>query len=132
MLRPVPACLFPHQPRGVTLRSNGAARAVPSEPATEGPDGREEAIVMGTDHDVAAARRAARELSSAVESLRRHYGDTVDVRRLHADAERIHHDLELLAGPEPVPAGAPLEIIPDGDYPPEFWQDAGDEGVGRR
>jgi hypothetical protein len=87
---------------------------------------------MSLEHDVRAVRRAARELADAVDALRRHFGDHVDLRRLVMDTERIGHDIELLAGPEEAAGRGPLEVIPDEDYPPEFWQDAGDEGVGRR
>jgi hypothetical protein len=81
--------------------------------------------------DVAAARAAAQALSRAVQSLRSHYPDGVDLQRLVADAGRIETDLDLLCGS--AQADAPqreLEVIPDGDYPAEFWADAEDEGVG--
>jgi hypothetical protein len=82
--------------------------------------------------DVAAAREAARELNRAVESLRRHYPDGVDLQRLSADAARIETDLDLLCGAvRDSAAPRELEVIPDGDYPADFWADAEDEGVGR-
>jgi hypothetical protein len=83
--------------------------------------------------DIAAARSAAQELARAVEGLRRHYPDGVDLQRLVADAGRISVDLDLLCGAEHA-SSAPreLEVIPDGDYPAEFWADAQDEGVGRQ
>ena len=75
--------------------------------------------------EVGAARRAARDLVRAVEHLKAEYGDSVDMRRLLADAQRISEDLDLLAGPDaPEPGlGEPI-MIPDHDYPPEFWNDA--------
>ena len=83
--------------------------------------------------DVAAARRAATELIRAADSLRRHFGDTVDVRRLVHDAERISADLDLLVGPEAkVPGQQPSEVlVPDTPYPPEMWDPSEDEGIGR-
>jgi hypothetical protein len=82
--------------------------------------------------DVARARNAAAQLTQAVEALRRQAGDTVDVRRLRQDVQRASEDLELLVGPAVAPAPAPtLEVIPDRDYPPDFWGDAQDEGLGR-
>ena len=82
--------------------------------------------------DVAAAREASRTLARAVEALRRHFPDGVDLQRLVTDAGRIDADLDLLCGS--TRAGqqrADLEVIPDGDYPADFWADAQDEGVGR-
>ena len=75
--------------------------------------------------EVSAARRAARDLVRAVEHLKARHGDSVDMRRLLADAQRISEDLDLLAGPDaPEPgAGEPI-MMPDHDYPPEFWHDA--------
>ena len=75
--------------------------------------------------DVSAARRAARDLVRAVEQLRARHGDSVDMRRLVADAERVGEDLDILAGTSiPDPGLAEPIVVPDHDYPPEFWQDA--------
>jgi hypothetical protein len=90
---------------------------------------------MTGESDVSSARAAVRELQRAVEGLRRHYRDALDVQRLSLDVSRVAEDLDLLAGPEPAVGGGgavPLEVIDDRDYPAEFWADAGDEGVGRR
>jgi hypothetical protein len=77
---------------------------------------------------VAAARRAARDLVAAVEALKQGSGaagDTVDMRRLLADAQRISEDLDLLVGPEPAPAVSdPPIVVPDHAYPPDFFRDA--------
>jgi len=75
--------------------------------------------------EVSAARRAARDLVRAVEHLKAKHGDSVDLRRLLADAQRISEDLDLLVGPDtPLPGvGEPI-MVPDHDYPPEFWNDA--------
>jgi hypothetical protein len=77
---------------------------------------------------VATARRAARDLVAAVEALRQGSGpagETVDMRRLLADAQRISEDLDLLVGPEQTPAPTePPIVVPDHAYPPEFFRDA--------
>ena len=88
------------------------------------------------DEDVAAARRAVQGVERAVAALVRHYGDTVDGRRLLADVGRLGPDLDLLCGsatPAAKPAPAPLtrEVIPDTPYERDFWMDAEDEGIGR-
>ena len=89
---------------------------------------------MSAEEDVAAAREAVKQLDRAVQALSRHYGDSVDVRRLKADAARLEEDLSLLCGQEqaapPAPV-RPLEIIEDRDYEHSFWMDAEDEGLGR-
>lgn len=85
------------------------------------------------DNDIAAARRAARSLEQATADLLRHYGDTVDARRLRADVQRLTDDLDLLCGkqaPAAAPQPAAREVIPDTSYTHDFWMDAEDEGLG--
>jgi hypothetical protein len=89
------------------------------------------------DEDIQAARRAVSGLERATDALLRHYGDTVDVRRLKADVSRIGADLDLLCGtPAPPSAATPAapppqrEKIPDTSYTHDFWMDAEDEGLG--
>ncbi len=87
------------------------------------------------DDDISAARRAARTLEQAAAALVRHYGDTLDVRRLQADVGRVTDDLDLLCGKEPAvtpapPPPVPREVIPDTEYAHDFWMDAEDEGLG--
>jgi hypothetical protein len=53
---------------------------------------------MPVKDDAAAARRAAQALKQAVDTLTRHYPDTVDVRRLKTDVGRLSEDLDLLCG----------------------------------
>ena len=74
--------------------------------------------------DVTAARRAASDLVRAVEILKNRHGDSVDMRRLLADAQRISEDLDILAGPKAPPVDEEPILIPDHEYPPEFWHDA--------
>ena len=87
---------------------------------------------MADRPDLSAVRSAVLELTRAVDDLRRSAGDTMEVRRLTVDASRIAEDVDAIAGeaPPPRPAEQPVQI-PDGDYPPEVWADAADEGVGR-
>jgi hypothetical protein len=91
---------------------------------------------MPIKDDAAAARQAVQTLKKAVDGLTRHYADTVDVRRLRADVERLDDDLDLLCGtalPREAPEAARprLEVIPDVEYEHSFWMDAEDEGLGR-
>jgi hypothetical protein len=90
---------------------------------------------MPVKDDAAAARRAAQALKQAVDTLTRHYPDTVDVRRLKSDVGRLSEDLDLLCGTAlPRGADAPrpvLETIPDLEYGHDFWMDAEDEGLGK-
>ena len=76
-------------------------------------------------------RHAVRDLLQAVEGLARDYADSPDLRRLTVDAQRVAEDVDLLLGAS---RSAPLsqpDVIPDEDYPPGFFADAEDEGVGR-
>ncbi len=88
------------------------------------------------DEDIAAARQAVRTAERAVTALLRHYGDSVDGRRLRTDVERLGPDLDLLCGAARPAAATPAppvvrEVIPDSSYAHDFWMDAEDEGVGR-
>ena len=90
------------------------------------------------DDDVTAARRAVQQVERSAEALARHYGDTVDVRRLRADVGRLATDLDLLCGTspppaavrQPAPAAVTREKIADTSYTHDFWMDAEDEGLG--
>jgi hypothetical protein len=84
------------------------------------------------EQQVAAARRAARELAAAVEGLERVFPPSLDLRRLAEDTARISADLDLLAGGRtPQPAVA-LEIVQDVEYPASLFEGADDEGLGPR
>lgn len=81
-------------------------------------------------HDLQAVHRAAHDLTRAVADLEHVAGAHVDVRRLVEDVRRVHADLELLGIHAPPRDEEPI-AIPDEDYPPEFFADAHDEGIGR-
>jgi len=53
---------------------------------------------MSLEQDVAAARRAIDALEEACAPMTRHFGDTVDARRLRIDVARLRDDLNLLCG----------------------------------
>jgi hypothetical protein len=76
---------------------------------------------MSLEQDVAAARRAIDALEQACAPVARHFGDTVDARRLRIDVTRIRDDLTLLCGARPSAAYEPFAgVYGDGD----------DEGLG--
>lgn len=86
---------------------------------------------MSLQEDVAAARRAVLELEEATAAVRRHYDDTVDVRRLTTDVARLSADLDLLCGAAQASPPPALEVIDDTEYSHDFWMDAEDEGLGQ-
>ena len=53
---------------------------------------------MSLEQDVAAARTAVDTLEQACATVTRHFGDTVDARRLRVDVARLRDDLSLLCG----------------------------------
>jgi hypothetical protein len=76
---------------------------------------------MSLDQDVAAAQRAIDALEQACAPLAKHYGDTVDARRLRIDVARLRDDLTLMCGARPYAAYEPFAgVYGDGD----------DEGLG--
>jgi hypothetical protein len=77
---------------------------------------------MSLEQDVAAARRAVDALEEACGPVTRHFGDTVDARRLRVDVARLRDDLNLLCHAEPAYAGEPR-------YATAAYDDGWDEGV---
>jgi hypothetical protein len=77
---------------------------------------------------VAATRAALTSLAAAVLRLRHEYGDTLGVRRLTSDVDRLHADLDELGSPAPAhrPPVGPEEMIPipDEPYDESMWTDA--------
>ena len=58
---------------------------------------------MSLEQDVATARQAVDALEQACGPVTRHFGDTVDSRRLRIDVARLRDDLNLLCGAAPHP-----------------------------
>jgi hypothetical protein len=83
-------------------------------------------------HDaVASTREALTRLAAAVLVLRNEYGDTLGVRRLTADVDRLAECLDHLGDPQPGHRPAvsddELILIPDDPYDETMWQDAQSE-----
>ena len=76
---------------------------------------------MSLEQDVAAARRAVDELEAACSPLTRHFGDTVDARRLRVDVGRLRDDLNLLCGAQARAVHEPFAAV---------YGDGDDDGTG--
>ena len=76
---------------------------------------------MSLEQDVAAARRAVDDLEQACALVTRHFGDTVDSRRLRVDVSRMRDDLTLLCGSRPAPHAWPAADA--------YWGDGFDEDL---
>ena len=86
---------------------------------------------MSAEDAVAATREALTSLAAAVLRVRTEYGDTLGVRRLTADVDRLNESLDLIGDPQPghrpiVPTEEIVEI-PDDPYDESMWQDAQSE-----
>jgi hypothetical protein len=83
---------------------------------------------------VSGVQEVLQRLTQAVERLRAEYGDTLGVRRLTSDVQRIGADLDELGDPQPGyrpgPRPEDLEEIPDREYDASMWSDADQEGFG--
>jgi hypothetical protein len=76
---------------------------------------------MSLDQDVDTARQALDALERACAQVARHFGDTVDARRLRGDLGRLSDDLTLLCGARQHAVHEPFAgVYGDGD----------DEGLG--
>jgi hypothetical protein len=86
---------------------------------------------MSEQDAVAATRAALTSLAATVLRVRNEYGDTLGVRRLTSDVDRLRADLDELGGP--LPGHHPgvdkqdLLEIPDDPYDESMWQDAQSE-----
>jgi hypothetical protein len=76
---------------------------------------------MSLDQDVAAARQAVDGLEQACLTVTKHFGDTVDARRLRLDVARLRDDLDLLCGARTRTAHEPFAA---------FYGDGDDDGIG--
>lgn len=86
---------------------------------------------MSSPDAVAAARAAITSLAAATLLIRNEYGDTLGVRRLTADVDRIQAALDDLGPPKPghQPATNKAQMlqIPDEPYDESMWHDAESE-----
>jgi hypothetical protein len=86
---------------------------------------------MSSKDAVGSTREALTTLAAAVLRIRNEYGDTLGVRRLTSDVDRISEDLAELGDPKPghTPGvdKADLLEIPDDPYDESMWQDAQSE-----
>ncbi len=86
---------------------------------------------MSAQDAVGSTREALTALAAAVLRIRNEYGDTLGVRRLTSDVDRLNESLDQLGEPQPGhrPAvGADeMVMIPDDPYDESMWQDAQSE-----
>ena len=87
--------------------------------------------MLGSQGAVGATREALTTLAAAVLRIRNEYGDTLGVRRLTADVDRLAESLDNLG--DPLPGHRPgvkadeMVLIPDDPYDESMWQDAQSE-----
>ena len=86
---------------------------------------------MGAESSVGSAREALTSLAAEVLRIRNEYGDTLGVRRLTADVDRLAEALDQLGDPQPghqpAPSADEMILIPDAPYDESMWQDAQSE-----
>ena len=86
---------------------------------------------MSAQDAVGSAREALTTLAATVLRIRNEYGDTLGVRRLTSDVDRLNESLDMLGDPQPGhrPAVSPDDIveIPDDPYDESMWHDAQSE-----
>jgi hypothetical protein len=91
------------------------------------------ATPVRSDPDVAEVRKALATLRYAAGRLRARHAETVGLRRLASDVDRIAEDLDLLGDLPPLaPRGDALprlEFVQDTPYDPTVFAGADDEGL---
>jgi hypothetical protein len=84
--------------------------------------------------DVAEVRKALATLQFSVGRLRARCADSVGLKRLVSDVERVAEDLELLGELQPSPHRGDqlprVELVQDAPYDPTVYEGADDEGLG--
>ena len=83
-------------------------------------------------HDaVDATREALTALAAAVLRLRQEYGDTLGVRRITSDVDRLAEALDQLGDPQPGHrpglSDSQIIVIPDDPYDESMWHEAESE-----
>lgn len=90
------------------------------------------------DYDLTRAQRKLDELDRVLRSVRSRMGNSLDIRRVCGDVERLRDSLALLCehappseypSPPPRPSGG-LEPLSELPYDPALFADADDEGIG--
>jgi len=86
---------------------------------------------MSAEQAVTATRAALTTLAAAVLQVRNEYGDTLGVRRLTADVDRLSESLDTLGEPQPghrpQASADEMVLIPDDPYDESMWHDAQSE-----
>lgn len=81
---------------------------------------------MSAEEAVAATRACLSTLDAIVHGLRDQYGDTLGMRRLSSDVDRLKADLDELGDPEPGhpqrAEGAATIEVSDEPYDETMWQ----------
>lgn len=88
---------------------------------------------MSLHDDLTSVQRRLDDLMRCVGRLDEHVGDSLDMRRVRADAGHLRESLALLQ--EAVPTASlsrkvEMVTIPDAPYDRGLWADAEDEGLG--
>jgi hypothetical protein len=83
-------------------------------------------------HDaVGASREALTALAAAVLRIRQEYGDTLGVRRITSDVDRLAEALDQLGEPQPGHrpgvTDSQIIVIPDDPYDESMWHEAESE-----
>jgi hypothetical protein len=86
---------------------------------------------MSAQDAVGATREALTTLAATVLRIRNEYGDTLGVRRLTADVDRLNESLDQLGDPQPGHrprvSSDEMVLIPDDPYDESMWHDAQSE-----
>lgn len=88
---------------------------------------------MSLQDELTAVQRRLDDLSRCVSRLEQHVGNSLDMRRVRADADHLQESLALLRDAAPTaPRRKHEEMVPvpDAPYDPKLWSDAEDEGLG--
>ncbi|MFF7158281.1 hypothetical protein [Streptomyces sp. NPDC008139] len=88
---------------------------------------------MSLQDDLTSVTRRLDDLMRCVGRLDEHVGDSLDMRRVRADAAHLRESLALLQEAVPTTAGirkVEMVTIPDAPYDRGLWADAEDEGLG--